>query len=168
MFNRLAPPLQRALWELGWQALRDNQVAALPLILDTQDDVVVSAATAAGKTEAAFLPLLTRLWQGQPVPSKTEASVATAGAGPKGLILYVAPVKALHTSGSSRVRHQTNCLVAKTFMILKNGIGCCLRLCFCQAMPVVHGCWQKHTLCASAYIDQTQNRSSSSQTVFYA
>jgi len=95
MFNRLAPPLQRALWELGWQALRDNQVAALPLILDTQDDVVVSAATAAGKTEAAFLPLLTRLWQGQPVPSKTEASVATAGAGPKGLILYVAPVKAL-------------------------------------------------------------------------
>ena len=80
MFNRLAPPLQRALWELGWTELREAQVRALPLILDTQDDVVISAATAAGKTEAAFLPLLTRLWQ---------------GASPRGLILYVAPVKAL-------------------------------------------------------------------------
>ena len=58
---------------------------ALPLILDTQDDVVISASTAAGKTEAAFLPLLTRLWQG--------SSDATAS--PRGVILYVAPVKAL-------------------------------------------------------------------------
>jgi len=35
------------------------------------------------------------LWQDQQAPSKTEASAATAGAGPRGLILYVAPVKAL-------------------------------------------------------------------------
>jgi ATP-dependent Lhr-like helicase len=67
IFSRLAPPLQRALWELGWQGLRDNQIAALPLILGSQDHVVISAATAAAKTEAAFLPLLTRLWQGQSV-----------------------------------------------------------------------------------------------------
>lgn len=80
-FNRLAQPLQRVLWERGWKGLRDSQIAALPLILDTQDDVVISATTAAGKTEAAFLPLLTRLWQDE-VPSS-------------GLILYVAPVKAL-------------------------------------------------------------------------
>ncbi len=80
-FNRLAQPLQRALWERGWTGLRDSQVAALPLILDTRDDVVISAATAAGKTEAAFLPLLTRLWQDK------ESS--------NGLVLYVAPVKAL-------------------------------------------------------------------------
>ena len=77
MFNRLAPPLQRALWSLGWKGLRDHQKAALPLILDTQVDVFVSAATASGKTEAAFLPLLTRLWGGA------------------GVVLYVAPVKAL-------------------------------------------------------------------------
>jgi len=61
MFERLAPPLQRALWELGWKGLPDTQLQALPLILDTRD-VVISAATSAGKTEAAFLPLLTRLW----------------------------------------------------------------------------------------------------------
>ena len=77
MFNRLAPPLQQALWRLGWKGLRDSQLAAMPLILDTQADVIVSAATASGKTEAAFLPLLTRLWGGA------------------GVVLYVAPVKAL-------------------------------------------------------------------------
>lgn len=82
-FNRLAQPLQRALWEFGWNGLRDTQVQALPLILDTRDDIVISATTAAGKTEAAFLPLLTRLWQAQSMNS------------PQGVILYVAPVKAL-------------------------------------------------------------------------
>lgn len=77
MFERLAPPLQQALWRLGWKGLRDSQLAAMPLILDTQADVIVSASTASGKTEAAFLPLLTRLWNGA------------------GVVLYVAPVKAL-------------------------------------------------------------------------
>lgn len=80
-FDRLAQPLQRVLWQRGWTGLRDSQIAALPLILDTHDDVVISAATAAGKTEAVFLPLLTRLWQ-----DKEPSS---------GLVLYVAPVKAL-------------------------------------------------------------------------
>lgn len=94
-FARLAPPLQRILWELGWKDLRHNQIKALPLILDTQDDVVISAATAAGKTEAAFLPLLTRLWQRQQSLIRPDEDAATSGCGPNGLILYVAPVKAL-------------------------------------------------------------------------
>lgn len=92
-FSRLVQPLQRALWEMGWQGLRDSQVAALPLILDTRDDVVISAATAAGKTEAAFLPLLTRLWQGQTPNSCADAPYLAPS--PRGVILYVAPVKAL-------------------------------------------------------------------------
>ena len=78
-FHRLAPPLQRWLWEQGWSGLREAQAAALPLLLDTEQDVVIAAATASGKTEAAFLPLLTRLWQGEG----------------RGLLLYVAPMKAL-------------------------------------------------------------------------
>lgn len=86
MFERLAPPLQRALWSMGWKGLRDSQLAALPLILDTQTDVIVSAATASGKTEAAFLPLLTRLW---------NTACASKQGAPMGLVLYVAPVKAL-------------------------------------------------------------------------
>lgn len=87
--------MQRALWELGWKGLRETQVQALPLILDTRDDVVISAATAAGKTEAAFLPLLTRLWQGQSVPNSAVEFGANSAEPPRGVILYVAPVKAL-------------------------------------------------------------------------
>jgi ATP-dependent Lhr-like helicase len=78
------------------EKIRDNQIAALPLILDSQDDVVISAATAAGKTEAAFLPLLTHLWQGQSVGLNARQSTdENASASPQGVILYVAPVKAL-------------------------------------------------------------------------
>ncbi|MBU1663829.1 MAG: DEAD/DEAH box helicase [Gammaproteobacteria bacterium] len=82
-FDRLAPPLQRWLWEQGWSGLREARAAALPLLLDTEKDVVIAAATASGKTEAAFLPLLTRLWQRE---GKSHG---------KGLLLYVAPMKAL-------------------------------------------------------------------------
>lgn len=89
MFDRLAPPLQRALWGLGWKDLRDNQLAAMPFILDTQTDVIVSAATASGKTEAAFLPLLTRLWRG------ASGEPSHAPHRPSGVVLYVAPIKAL-------------------------------------------------------------------------
>jgi ATP-dependent Lhr-like helicase len=78
-FDRLAPPLQRWLWEQGWSGLRAAQAEALAPILDGRQDVVIAAATASGKTEAAFLPLLTRLWQG----------------GGQGVVLYVAPMKAL-------------------------------------------------------------------------
>lgn len=86
-FDRLAPPLQRWLWEQGWKKLRDAQAAALPLILEGQRDVVIGAATASGKTEAAFLPLLTRLYQ----------------TGGHGVVLYVAPVKALINDQSERI-----------------------------------------------------------------
>ena len=78
-FDRLAPPLQRWLWEQGWSGLRAAQAEALAPILEGQQDVVIAAATASGKTEAAFLPLLTRLWQGDG----------------QGVVLYVAPMKAL-------------------------------------------------------------------------
>lgn len=106
MFERLAPPLQRALWEFGWKGLRDMQVAALPLILDTQHDVVISAATAAGKTEAAFLPLLTRLWERKLVVGSVTPTESDSGsiASPRGVILYVAPVKSLINDQMERLQ----------------------------------------------------------------
>lgn len=78
-FSRLAPPLQRWLWEQGWTGLRPTQAEAVEVILAGQQDVIIAATTASGKTEAAFLPLLTRLWQ-------------KSG---DGVLLYVAPMKAL-------------------------------------------------------------------------
>lgn len=78
-FHLLDERIQRFLWAEGWASLRDAQEAAIPLIVGTQRDVIVAAATAAGKTEAAFLPALTRL-----VRSEED-----------GLIAYVSPLKAL-------------------------------------------------------------------------
>jgi ATP-dependent Lhr-like helicase len=86
-FDRLAPPLQRWLWEQGWSGLRAAQAEALAPILDGRQDVVIAAATASGKTEAAFLPLLTRLWQGDG----------------QGVVLYVAPMKALINDQNERL-----------------------------------------------------------------
>ncbi len=80
--DRLAEPVRRWIWQQNWTRLRDVQEKAIPAIL-AGGDVVISARTAAGKTEAAFLPLLTRI-------------VATGGPDMQGFAaLYVAPLKAL-------------------------------------------------------------------------
>src|SRR3546814_4003795 len=60
-FYQLDERIQRFLWIEGWESLRDAQELAIPLILGGERDVIVSAATASGKTEAAFLPALTHL-----------------------------------------------------------------------------------------------------------
>lgn len=78
-FHLLDERIQRFIWAEGWESLRDAQEAAIPLILPGERDVIVAAATAAGKTEAAFLPALTHLLQRE-VP---------------GLIVYISPLKAL-------------------------------------------------------------------------
>jgi ATP-dependent Lhr-like helicase len=79
-FQRLHPRLQRWLWQQGWATLRDIQEAAIPAILAGDADVVIAAATAGGKTEAAFLPVLTA------IDDDSGGSVR---------VLYVSPLKAL-------------------------------------------------------------------------
>ncbi len=78
-FHLLDERIQRFIWAEGWESLRDAQEEAIPLILTADRDVIVAAATAAGKTEAAFLPALTHLLQ----------------CDPPGLIVYISPLKAL-------------------------------------------------------------------------
>lgn len=78
-FFLLDERIQRFLWTEGWEALRDAQEAAIPYIVKADRDVIVAAATASGKTEAAFLPALTHLLQSQS----------------PGLIAYISPLKAL-------------------------------------------------------------------------
>lgn len=79
-FELLDRRIQRFLHQQGWSSLRDAQERAIAPILAGESDVIISAATAAGKTEAAFLPALTRLCQDE------EAL---------GLIVYISPLKAL-------------------------------------------------------------------------
>ena len=57
-FDRLAEPVQRWIWDKGWSSLRDIQERAIPTLLNEDRDVIIAAATAGGKTEAAFLPLI--------------------------------------------------------------------------------------------------------------
>ncbi|MDZ7958496.1 MAG: DEAD/DEAH box helicase [Aulosira sp. DedQUE10] len=79
-FNRLAPFIQEYIYDHNWTELRPAQIAACKVIFDTDAHLLVAAATAAGKTEAAFLPVVTQLHEN---PS------ATIGA------LYIGPIKAL-------------------------------------------------------------------------
>ncbi len=79
-FDRLAPFLREFLWNAGWESLRSMQIAAIEAIFDSEDDLLVSAATAGGKTEAAFLPILSKIFE------KPEPSVQA---------IYVGPLKAL-------------------------------------------------------------------------
>lgn len=62
-FELLDPRIQRWIWQEGWTELKDAQERAIPVILDARKDVIVAAATASGKTEAAYLPILSRLLQ---------------------------------------------------------------------------------------------------------
>ena len=57
-FDRLAEPVRRWIWHKGWNRLHDIQERAIPALLNGGKDVIISAATAGGKTEAAFLPLI--------------------------------------------------------------------------------------------------------------
>lgn len=79
-FERYAPFIQDYIYRSGWQSLRAVQAAAADVIFNTQDNVLLQAATASGKTEAAFFPILTLL---------SEDPSASVG------VMYIGPLKAL-------------------------------------------------------------------------
>lgn len=79
-FVLLHETVQRWVWAQGWSALRDIQERAIIPVLEGKKDIIISAATAAGKTEAAFLPACSKLAQ-EPMESIG--------------ILYISPLKAL-------------------------------------------------------------------------
>ncbi len=60
-FTRLHPKVRRWVWLQNWTELRDAQEEAVEPILAGDVDVIISAATAGGKTEAAFLPICSKL-----------------------------------------------------------------------------------------------------------
>ncbi|MHB8962883.1 MAG: DEAD/DEAH box helicase, partial [Saccharofermentanales bacterium] len=80
VFNRLAPFIQDFIYQSKWEELRGIQVAAAEVIFDSDDNLLLSSGTASGKTEAAFLPVLTELYQ------KPSRSVG---------VMYISPLKAL-------------------------------------------------------------------------
>lgn len=79
-FELLDRRIQRWLWQAGWTELRDAQERAILPIMAGERDVIIAASTASGKTEAAFLPILTRLAEHTDSPK---------------LVVYIGPLKAL-------------------------------------------------------------------------
>ena len=88
VFDRYAPFIRDYIYRSGWQALRGVQNAAGEAIFGTKDNVLLTASTASGKTEAAFFPILTLLDEDPP------HSVG---------VLYIAPLKALINDQFGRI-----------------------------------------------------------------
>lgn len=86
-FSLLDERIQRWIWQARWTELRDAQERAIPAILEGKRDVIIAAATATGKTEAAFFPILTRL----------------LAASRPACALYISPLKALINDQWSRL-----------------------------------------------------------------
>ena len=61
IFERYAPFIQDYIYRSGWQSLRAVQNAAGDAIFNTDRNVLLTASTASGKTEAAFFPILSLL-----------------------------------------------------------------------------------------------------------
>lgn len=81
-FYKLDPRLQRWVAKRGWHDLNLLQKNAIGPILAHRRDLILSAATAGGKTEAAFLPALTYV-AGRKIDKQSVR------------ILYISPLKAL-------------------------------------------------------------------------
>lgn len=88
-FQLLHPTVQRKLWDMKWTELRPIQAEAIEHLLGgTPTDCIIASPTASGKTEAAFLPVL--------------SAIADEPAGGVRAI-YIGPLKALINDQFGRI-----------------------------------------------------------------
>ncbi len=79
-FYLLNKKIQKVIHEMKWENFRSIQDEAIVHLITTPSDVIISAPTASGKTEAAFLPIISQ------IADTGKDSVK---------ILYISPLKAL-------------------------------------------------------------------------
>lgn len=79
-FNLLHPSFQEMLYRMQWTKLRPIQKNAIFSVFQKPHHLIISAKTAGGKTEAAFLPILSQIVENRP---------------PGVNVLYIGPLKAL-------------------------------------------------------------------------
>lgn len=87
-FALLNKKIQRVIYEMKWESFRPIQNDAIVHMITSPSDLILSAPTASGKTEAAFLPIISQ------IADKGKNSVK---------ILYVSPLKALINDQFERV-----------------------------------------------------------------
>ena len=92
-FSLLDEKVQKWVWRQGWSSLKDIQENSIPIVLSQDNDVIISAATAGGKTEAAFLPILTSIL-------RDRVSFGYQ-------VLYISPLKALINDQYRRLADMT-------------------------------------------------------------
>jgi ATP-dependent Lhr-like helicase len=120
-FERLSPALQyQVVNGLGWTGLRPVQEQSTHAILDGANCVIL-APTAGGKTEAALLPLLSRM--------DTEDHEPVS-------VLYVAPIRALLNNQESRL-HALTGLVGRSAGKWHGDVGDSARKRMLRALPDV-------------------------------
>ncbi len=88
VIERFAPFIQEYIYSHGWESLHDVQLCAAETIFCTDNNLLITSATASGKTEAAFFPILSEFCSDPP---------KSVGA------LYIAPLKSLINDQFSRI-----------------------------------------------------------------
>lgn len=87
-FNLLSKTIQKKIWDMGWSTFTPIQDKAIPKIIKTEKDLILSSGTASGKTEAAFLPIVSLI--------EKEAEKYLK-------VIYVSPLKALINNQFERI-----------------------------------------------------------------
>ncbi len=80
IFMKFPEFIREYIYARSWDSLRDVQLFAANTIFNTDNDLLLTSSTASGKTEAAFFPIITDIW------NHPAQSIA---------VLYIAPLKSL-------------------------------------------------------------------------
>jgi ATP-dependent Lhr-like helicase len=86
-YDLLSGPIKKYVRDKRWEELRPIQDAAIMRIITTEDNYILASKTASGKTEAAFLPILSKV-------NFNESGVQ---------VLYISPLIALINDQFNRV-----------------------------------------------------------------
>ena len=82
VFSRFADFIKEYIYSHGWSELREVQLDAAKVIFESDKNLLISSSTASGKTEAAFFPILSEIYD----DPESLSSVS---------VLYIAPLKSL-------------------------------------------------------------------------
>ncbi|MBE6688518.1 MAG: DEAD/DEAH box helicase [Ruminococcaceae bacterium] len=80
VYNSFSPFIRDFIYRNEWDTIREVQIEAADVIFSTENNLLICSSTASGKTEAAFFPILSHMYDNPP------SSVG---------VLYIAPLKAL-------------------------------------------------------------------------
>ena len=88
IFERFPDFIREFIYSHSWESLREVQIAAAKTLFESDLNLLLTSSTASGKTEAAFFPILTDIY---------EAPPSSVG------VLYIAPLKSLINDQFSRI-----------------------------------------------------------------